>query len=182
MANSHINIRVKLNSRYFIRNRVISIIFTEVTLKLYCIEVVNITHNIQYLRVHSLVHIIFFITSKMSGFEPTKQHMRETLLFCFNFSKNSAESHRLLQETYGEHALSETTCKDWYRPFKSVDFDLKDKERPGQPKKFEDEDLEALLNGDRCQTLQQLSNTLNVTEMTLSKRLHNLWLVQKAGN
>ena len=37
-------------------------------------------------------------------------------------------------------------------------------DRPGQPEKFEDEDLEALLDEDRCQTLPQLSDTLNVTE------------------
>ena len=36
--------------------------------------------------------------------------------------------------------------------FKSGDFGLEDEERPGQPKKFEDEDLEALLDEDSCQT------------------------------
>ena len=73
---------VKLDSRCFIRDGVTSIIFTEVTLKLYCVEVVDITY------------ITFFITSKMAGFEPTKQHMREALLFCFNLDKSAAESHR----------------------------------------------------------------------------------------
>ena len=72
---------VKLNSRCFIRDDVTSIIFTEVPVKLYCVEVLDITYNNQYLRVNLFVHIIFFITLKMSGFEPTKQHMREALLF-----------------------------------------------------------------------------------------------------
>ena len=84
----------------------------------------------------------------------------------------------MLREAYGEHTLSETTCRDWFRRFKSGDFDLKVKERSGKPKKFEDEDLEALLD----QTLKQLSEPLNVIEMAVSKRLHNLGLVQKAGN
>ena len=75
---------VKLNSRCFIRDGVTSIIFTEVTLKLYCVEVVDITYNIQYRRVNSLVHLKFFITLNNSGFESAKQRMRETLLFCFN--------------------------------------------------------------------------------------------------
>ena len=69
----------------FIRDNVTGTVFTEVTLKLHCVEVVNITYNIQYLRVNSLVDIIFFITSKMSGFELMKRHMGEALLFCFNF-------------------------------------------------------------------------------------------------
>ena len=64
---------VKLDSRCFIRDGV--------TLKIYCVEVVDITYNIQYLRANSLVQITFFITSKMSGFESTEQ---EALLFCFD--------------------------------------------------------------------------------------------------
>ena len=58
-----------------------SIIFTKVTLKLYCVEVLDGTYNIQYLRVNPLVYITFFITSKMSCFKPTKQHLRKALLF-----------------------------------------------------------------------------------------------------
>ena len=71
-----------------------------------------------------------------------------------------------------------TECR-W---FKGSNFDLKDKELPEQLKKFEDEDLEALLDEDRCQILKQLSDTLNVTEMAVSEGLHNLGLVQKAEN
>ena len=85
---------VKLNSRCFIGDGVTSIIFTEVTLKQYCVEVVDITYNIQYLTWNLLVHITFFITLKMSGFEPTKQHIREALLFCFNLKESAAKSHR----------------------------------------------------------------------------------------
>ena len=108
--------------------------------------------------------------------------MQEALFFSFNLKKSAAESHRLLQDAYCEHDLSKATCRDWFRRFKSCDFDLNDKERPGQPRKFENEDFEALLDEDRCQILKQLSYTLNVTEMAIRKRLHNLRLVQKAEN
>jgi len=65
-------------------------------------------------------------------------------------------------EVYGEHTLSETICRDWFRRFKDNDFDVNDKEHPGQPKKFQDGELEALLEEDSCQTLKELSETLNV--------------------
>ena len=96
--------------------------------------------------------------------------------------KSAAESNCLLQEEYVEHALSETTCRDWFRRFKSGDFDLKVKDRPGQPNKIWRWRLKSSLYEDRCQTLKQLSDTLNVTEIAVSKRLHSLGLVQKAGN
>ena len=65
----------------------------------------------------------------MSTFVPTKQHLREALLFCFNLKKSAAEGHRLICEAYGEHAPSIKTCEDWLRRFKSGDFDTSDKER-----------------------------------------------------
>lgn len=36
-------------------------------------------------------------------------------------------------KTYGDHVLSETTCRDWFRfrRFKNNDFDVEDKERSG---------------------------------------------------
>ncbi|MBJ5565832.1 hypothetical protein JGG61_23645 [Salmonella enterica subsp. enterica serovar London] len=36
--------------------------------------------------------------------------MLEALLFCFHLKKSAAESHRLLVQAYGKHALSEATC------------------------------------------------------------------------
>ncbi|KYM99711.1 Pleiotropic regulator 1 [Cyphomyrmex costatus] len=118
----------------------------------------------------------------MSNFVPKKEHLREVLLFCFNLKKSAAESHRLLVEAYGEHALSETTCRDWFRKFKNNDFDVNDKKRSGQPKKFEDEELEALLQDDSCQTLKQLSEILNVDVSTVSKRIKIMGMMQNLGN
>ena len=61
--------------------------------------------------------------------------MREALLFCFNLKKSAAESHRMLMEAYGDNALLETTCKDW---FNDDNFDLSDKKRENRPRKVED--------------------------------------------
>ena len=74
-------------------------------------------------------------------------------------------------EVYGEHALAEKTCQKWFARFKSGDFCLEDKERPEQPKKFEDEELEVLLNEDCCQTQEELAESLGVTQAAILKRL-----------
>ena len=55
---------------------------------------------------------------------------------------NAAEAHRILVETYGDNALSDTTCRDLFRRFKNNYFKLEDKERSGAPKKFEYKELE----------------------------------------
>ncbi|GJQ69157.1 hypothetical protein Trydic_g6312 [Trypoxylus dichotomus] len=77
--------------------------------------------------------------------------------------KTAAEAHRELHKVYGDPALSETTCRDWFRRFKDDDFDVDDHTRDGRPKTFEDAELEASLDEDPCQTQQQLSSPLEVT-------------------
>ena len=83
--------------------------------------------------------------------------------------KTDAELYRILVEVYGEHTLAERTCQKWFARFKSGDFGFEDEERPGQPKKFEDEELEALLDKDYCQTQEELAESLRVTQAAISK-------------
>lgn len=118
----------------------------------------------------------------MSTFVPNKVYLRGILLHYFIQKKSAAEAHRILVETYGDNALSDTTCRDWFRRFKNNDFELEDKERSGAPKKFEDKQLEELLDQDRCQTLAELGKTLQVDESTVSKRLKVLGMIQKQGH
>ena len=96
--------------------------------------------------------------------------------------KTAAESHCMLVEVYGEHALAERTCQKWFARFKSGDCDLEDEERPGQPKKFENEELEALLSEDCCQTQEELAESLGVTQAAISKCLKAAGYIQKQGN
>ena len=103
----------------------------------------------------------------MSNFVPEKVFLRGTLLHYFNMKKTAAESHRILVEVYGEHALAERTYQKWFARFKSGDFGLEDEERLGQPKKFEDEELEALLDGDCCQTQEGPAESLGGTQAAI---------------
>ena len=118
----------------------------------------------------------------MSKFVPNKVFLRGVLLHYFNMKKSAAESHRILAEVYGEHALAKQTCQKWFSWFKSGNFKLEDKERSGQPKKFEDQELESLLDEDPCQTLQDLAESLEVNFSTVSKRLRVMGMIQKQGN
>ncbi|KAG5317551.1 MOS1T transposase, partial [Pseudoatta argentina] len=97
-------------------------------------------------------------------------------------NKSAAEAHRILVQTYGDNALSDTTCRDWFRRFKNNDFQLEDNERSGAPKKFQDKELEQLLDEDPSQTLSELGKILQVDESTVSQRLKGLGMIQKQGH
>ncbi|KAG5324314.1 MOS1T transposase, partial [Pseudoatta argentina] len=84
-------------------------------------------------------------------------------------------------ETWVEKSF-QPTRRDWFRRFKNNDFQLEDKERSGAPKKFEDKDLEQLLDEDPSQTLSELGKILQVDESTVSKRLKGLGMIQKQGH
>jgi len=51
---------------------------------------------------------------KMSSFEPNKRYLRE-LFYFFNLKKFAAEAHRLLVQAYGDAALSEKSCREWFK-------------------------------------------------------------------
>ena len=118
---------------------------------------------------------------KMSDFVTNNSHLREVLIFFFHSKKTVAEAHRELQNVYGNAALSETRCRDWFRCFKDGDFNVDDRPREGRPKTFEDAELEALLDEDPCQTQDELASELGVTRQVISKRLHALGIIQKQG-
>jgi len=101
----------------------------------------------------------------------TKQHLREVLIFCFNWKKRAAEAHRML-EVYGDTAPTDKSCREWFRHFKDGDCSVEDKPRSGQPKKFKDKELEALLEEDQGQTQEELAESLGVTQQAVSIESH----------
>ena len=81
--------------------------------------------------------------------------MRELSIYSFNLKKSAAEAHRLFVEIYGEAALSERSCYEWFQKFKNGELDIEDKERSERPKVYEEATLEALLDQDSCQTQEE---------------------------
>ncbi|GIY88126.1 transposase [Caerostris darwini] len=104
----------------------------------------------------------------MSNYKTTKHKLREVFLFLFNSKKRSAECHRVLLEMHGEYALSIKTYEYW-EYLRSSYFDTVDKECPGLPKKFDSDELEALLDQGSCPTQDELSESLNVNPIAVSK-------------
>lgn len=123
----------------------------------------------------------FFDKEEMSKFEPNKSHLREVLLFHFNIKKSAAETHRILVEAYGDSAPSKTTCKEWFRRFKSGDFSVVDLDHPGPRKRYDNAELQALLDQDPCQTQKQLAESLNVVQSSISRRLKDMGKIYKQG-
>ena len=81
----------------------------------------------------------------MSSFVPTNYDLWTTLVFCYYLKKTAAESHRMLVEAYGEHALGKTQCFEWFKKFKSGNFDMRNEDRGKLPKKLKDWDQKGVI-------------------------------------
>ena len=65
----------------------------------------------------------------MSNFVPGNYDLRTALIFCYHLKKTAAESHRMLVEAYGEHALYKSQSFEWFKKFSSGNFDVRNEER-----------------------------------------------------
>ena len=102
------------------------------------------------------------------------------MIFCFHLNKTAAEAHRILLSTYGEAALSERTCREWFQRFKSGDFDDEYRHRGGKEEIFEVSESKALFVEDSYQTQEELAESLGVTQQaSISKRLKAMGRIQK---
>ena len=65
----------------------------------------------------------------MSNFMSGNYDLRTALIFCYYLKKTAAESHQMLVEAYGEHGLGKSQCFEWFKKFKSGNFDVRNEER-----------------------------------------------------
>ena len=105
-------------------------------------------------------HILF----QLLKFRVVKYHV-----FVFNWKNPVAES--LLSEAYAKYVSSISTYKYSFQWFKTGDFDTENNGHQSQLKTFEDKELKALLDENLCQTLQELTDSLNGNLSTISKCL-----------
>jgi len=88
----------------------------------------------------------------MSNLRPGNYEIRTSLIFCYHMKKTTAESRQILVTAYGDYFLDKLQCFEWFKKFKSGDFDLRNAEYGRTPKKFQNSDLQALLDEDDAQT------------------------------
>jgi len=124
--------------------------------------------------------ILIFTVFEMSNLVLTKQHLREVLIFCFNWRKSAAEADRMLIEVYGDTAPTDKSCREWFRRFMDEDFSVEDKPR-WTAKKIRRQRIRGITRR-RSETQDELAESLGVTQQAVSVRLRAMEMIQKQGN
>ena len=101
-----------------------------------------------------------------------KEHLRHCIPFASQSKKNSAEATEIIRSALREGTMTHKAYYKCFQRFCNGDFGLFDQERPGQPKKFENEELEQLLEKNPTQTKEKLAHALGITQQAIFYRLN----------
>ncbi|GFW06318.1 histone-lysine N-methyltransferase SETMAR [Trichonephila clavipes] len=111
--------------------------------------------------------------------ENQKEHFRHILLFYFRKGKNASQAHKKLCAVYGDEALKEQQCQNWFAKFRSGNFSLKDEKRSGRPVEVDDDLIKAIIDSDRHSTTREIAEKLHVSHTCIENHLKQLGYVQK---
>ena len=125
---------------------------------------------------YQLVQFRFYPNLKM---EEQDTHFRHILLYYFRKGKNASQAHKKLCALYGNVALKERQCQNWFAKFRSGDFSVKNAQRSGRPVEVDETHIMAIIDSDRYSTTREIAEKLNVSHTCIQKRIKQLGYVKR---
>ncbi|XP_050527794.1 protein GVQW3-like [Daktulosphaira vitifoliae] len=102
---------------------------------------------------------------------------RVSIKFCVKLKKTATETLKMIQEAFGEDALSRTQVFEWHKNFRDGREDVHDEQRIGRPvsthtdanvKKVRD-----VLNNDRRLSIRMIADEVGIDKMTVHNIITN---------
>ena len=118
----------------------------------------------------------FRINFKM---ECKNEHFRHILLFYFLKGKNAAQAAKKSHYVYGEEALKDRQCQNWFDKFRSGDFSLKDKQHSGRPNEVNDDQIKVIIESDCHIIVREIEEMLKIPQSASDRHIERLGLVKK---
>jgi len=95
---------------------------------------------------------------------------------------NAAQAVKKLRDVYGDEALKERQCRNWFDKFRSGNFFIKDDQRSGRPTEVDDDQIKVIIKSDRhipvreIKCIAQQSKIIqNVLDSLRSSIFHMNW-------
>ena len=80
---------------------------------------------------------------------------------------------------YGEEALKDRQCRNWFDKYRSGNFSVKDEQRSGRPNEVDDDQIKAIIESDRHVIVQEIEEMLKIPKSTIDCHIQRLGLVKK---
>ena len=88
--------------------------------------------------------------------ECKNEHFGHILLFYFRKGNNTTQGAKKLRNVYGEEALKDRQCRNWFDKLRSGDFSLKDEQRSGRLNEVNVDQIKAKIESDRHVTVREI--------------------------
>ena len=89
-------------------------------------------------------------------------HFRHVLLYEYKKGNNATCGLKNICSAYGEHSLSERTCRKWFKRFRKANFNLCDESRPGRSSENNEESIQGQLSKNARQSTAELAKALEI--------------------
>ena len=106
-------------------------------------------------------------------------HHWHILLYYFKKGKRAAEAHRKICSVYGDDALTERTCQNWFVKFHSGNFDINDSQQSGRPQEIETNNFKAIVDQNPTQSVREIAMALNVSHTSVENHLQKFCFVSR---
>ena len=88
--------------------------------------------------------------------ECKSEHFRHILLVYFRKGNNAAQAAKKLRVVYGEEALKDRQCRNWFNKLSFGDFSLKDEQLSSRPNEVDDDQIKAIIESNHHVTVQEI--------------------------
>ena len=96
--------------------------------------------------------------------EEIKQHFRHIMLYYLKKGKNATEMHKKISALYGEGAVTDRTCQNWFAKFRAGDFSLDEAPRLGRPVEVDSDQIKAIFENNQCYTTRERADILKISK------------------
>ena len=76
--------------------------------------------------------------------------------------KNTTEMQKKTCAVYGEGAVTDGTCQNWFAKFCARDFSLDDAPQSGRQVEVDSDQIETLIENNQCYTMQEIADIRKV--------------------
>ena len=96
------------------------------------------------------------------------------MLYYFKKGKNATETHKKICALYGEGAVTDRTCQNWFAKFRAGDFSLDDAPQSGRPVEVDSDQIETIIENNQHYTTQEIADILKISKSSIENHLHQL--------
>ena len=106
-----------------------------------------------------------------------EQHFQHILLYYFKKDKNATETEKKICAVYGEGAVTDWICQNWFAKSRAGDFSLDDAPQSGRPVEVDSDQIETIIENNQHYTTWERADILKISKASVENHLHQLGYV-----